>query len=120
MTERHWRTEVYNRGERILTIEHACLSGRDPLTDDDKEVIRIAGENLLGFVGSPQWQPIATAPKVENEPVILGFITAAGEIRASSGRWTNHNGGGWARLMIYEPSHWMPMPAMPESFVPQQ
>lgn len=71
MTERHWRTEVYNRGEHILTIEHACLSGKESLTDDDKEVIRIAGENLLGFVGKRE---------DDDEPISQRFAIMTGAV----------------------------------------
>ncbi len=112
MPENHWRAEVYHRGTNILTVEHACYSGKSPLTNDDEAAIRTAGENLLGFVGSPRWALIENAPRVENQPLLLGCLKD-GQWLASSGYWTDHNGGGWVRWMPWQPTHWMPMPTPP-------
>lgn len=75
--DRNWRTDVYNHGERILTIEHASLSGKASFSDEESEVIRLAGENLLGFIGDDD-QPLdedfifETLPEiVQHRPGVL-------------------------------------------------
>jgi hypothetical protein len=43
---------VERNGEKVVTIETGCLSGRDLLPGDDA-VIREAAQHLLSFVGPP-------------------------------------------------------------------
>jgi hypothetical protein len=47
----HWAVTVECNGEKIVTIESNCLSGRD-ISPDDEEVIRTAAEHLLSFIGA--------------------------------------------------------------------
>lgn len=59
----HWAVTVWKDGEELVTIESNCLSGKGDLTDDDNEVIRRAGENLLGFANvCPALQQRASLP----------------------------------------------------------
>ena len=46
----HWAVTVERSGERIVTIEANCLSGRD-LAPGDEETIRTAAHHLLAFIG---------------------------------------------------------------------
>lgn len=46
----HWGVDVRVNGERVLTIESNCLSGRE-LSDVDEQAIRTAAQHLLAFVG---------------------------------------------------------------------
>lgn len=48
----HWTVTVEKDGEKILTIESNCLSGKADLTSEDEQVIRNAAEHLLSFVGA--------------------------------------------------------------------
>ena len=53
MADNHWAVTVYRDGEEVVTIEHACLSGRE-LSSEDEEAIRNAAYHLLAFIGEPQ------------------------------------------------------------------
>ena len=46
----HWGVAVYHNEEQILFIGPSSLSGKE-LTQEDEEAIRVAGEQLLAFVG---------------------------------------------------------------------
>jgi hypothetical protein len=48
----HWAVTVERSGEKIVTIESNCLSGRD-LSPEDEETIRTAAHHLLAFIGDP-------------------------------------------------------------------
>jgi hypothetical protein len=54
----HWAVTVERGGEKIVTIEANCLSGRD-LSQEDEQTVRTAAHHLLAFIGDP-------APKVED------------------------------------------------------
>ena len=49
-TAQHWSVTVECDGEHVVTIESSCLSGRE-LSAEDERIIRMAGRNLLAFVG---------------------------------------------------------------------
>ena len=49
-TTQHWAVTVERNGEKIVTIESYCLSGRE-ISEEDERVIRMAANHLLGFVG---------------------------------------------------------------------
>lgn len=49
-TTHHWTVTVSRNGEEIVTIETNWLSGRE-ISDEDERVIRLAADNLLGFIG---------------------------------------------------------------------
>ena len=46
-----WSVTVERDGEKIITIETNCLSGRD-LVPGDEDAIRTAAQHLLSFVGT--------------------------------------------------------------------
>jgi hypothetical protein len=48
----HWAVTVERNGEKIVTIESNCLSGRE-LSAEDEQTIRTAALHLLAFVGDP-------------------------------------------------------------------
>jgi hypothetical protein len=48
-----WRVEVYANGDKILNIEHGCLSGKERFSEAEEELVRECGRHLLGFVGAP-------------------------------------------------------------------
>ena len=48
----HWAVTVERSGERVVTIDTNCLSGRE-LEPDDEEAIREAAHHLLAFIGDP-------------------------------------------------------------------
>lgn len=50
----HWAVTVEADGEKLLTIESACLSGKAELSDADEAVIRMAANHLLSFLGDPR------------------------------------------------------------------
>jgi len=52
-----WHVEVHRNGEKLLTIGHNSLCGKDPLSERELEVIRLAGKNLLGFAGRADSEP---------------------------------------------------------------
>lgn len=49
-TTQHWAVTVERNGEIVVTIESNFLSGRE-ISSEDQEVIRMAGNNLLAFIG---------------------------------------------------------------------
>ena len=59
-----------------------------------------------------EWRPISTAPK--DRTIELGFDYPGHLFTCSSGYWTDHNGGGWVRQCLYQPTHWRPLPQPPE------
>lgn len=46
----HWGVDVRLNGERVLTIESNCLSGRD-LSDEELEAVYQCALHLIGFCG---------------------------------------------------------------------
>ena len=46
----HWSVTVRSGGDEIVTMESNHLSGRE-LSDEDREIIRVAARSLLAFVG---------------------------------------------------------------------
>jgi hypothetical protein len=46
-----WGVEVYVGGQSILRISEDSVCGKPEFTDAEKEVIRKAAQNLLGFIG---------------------------------------------------------------------
>jgi len=58
-----------------------------------------------------RWKPIATAPK--DRTILLGYDYEGHLFTASSGYWTETNGGGWVRQCLFQPTHWQPLPAPP-------
>lgn len=55
---KHWAVSVSRNGENVVTIESACLSGRE-LSEEDERVIVMAAEHLLSFVGESRYiEPI--------------------------------------------------------------
>jgi len=46
----HWAVTVERNGQKVVTLSSNHLSGRD-LSEQDLDVIRLAGENLLAFAG---------------------------------------------------------------------
>jgi hypothetical protein len=91
----------------------------------DEDVLLALAEplirDLLAAVETRQWQPIATAPK-DGTRVLVRFATGCevASYRSSTvgePQWRTHtsyewrtSGGQWA-----SPTHWMPLPAPPES-----
>lgn len=67
--------------------------------------------------GGPfQWQPIETAPR---EETMRGLIVAAPDhvaIVASNGKslWLRYSGKYFGESIYWEPTHWMPLPPLPE------
>jgi hypothetical protein len=59
-----------------------------------------------------EWQPIETAPK-DGTRVFLGYDYQGFLFTASTGYWTEHNGGGWVRECMFQPTHWMRLPEPP-------
>lgn len=59
----HWAVTVERNGERVVTIESNCLSGRD-LSPEDQEAIRTAAQHLLSFVGERRQDDLS---KLSNE-----------------------------------------------------
>jgi len=49
----HWSVTVEREGERVVTIESECLSGRE-ISPEDEDAIRTAAHHLLAFIGDPQ------------------------------------------------------------------
>lgn len=52
MAEGHWLVTVERNGEKVVTIEPNCLSGRD-VSREDEDAIRAAAGHLLAFIGDP-------------------------------------------------------------------
>lgn len=50
--DEHWSVTVSRHGEKIVTIETNCLTGRE-LSLDDEETIRTCARHLLAFIGDP-------------------------------------------------------------------
>lgn len=48
----HWAVTVERNGERVVTIETNCLSGRE-ISAEDEQAIRTAAHHLLSFIGDP-------------------------------------------------------------------
>lgn len=73
-------------------------------------------ESLRAALAEREWKTMESAPR-DGTRIILGFDYEAYLFTASSGYWTDHNGGGWVRQCQFQPTHWMPMqplPAAPE------
>lgn len=68
---------------------------------------------LAALRESVEWREIETAPK-DGTRVILATISD-GDVDSSSGYWTDHNGGGWVRFMPWQPTHWLPLPPIPDT-----
>ena len=51
MSHSIWAVDVSVNGESILTISPNELSGKAELTEEDKDVIRLAAYNLISFLG---------------------------------------------------------------------
>ena len=49
--QRGYSVTVYKDGEPLVTIEREMLSGQDPISAQDAEAIRDAGEHLIAFAG---------------------------------------------------------------------
>jgi hypothetical protein len=47
--------------------------------------------------------------------VFLGYDYQGFLFTASTGYWTEHNGGGWVRECMFQPTHWMPLPEPPRA-----
>lgn len=54
MDKPKWAVTVERGGERLLTIESDCLSGKAVMTPEDEETIREAAQHLLAFVGEAE------------------------------------------------------------------
>jgi hypothetical protein len=52
-TPDHWAVTVWRNGEEVVTIEQACLSGRE-IGPADEDCIRIAAQHLMGFIGDSE------------------------------------------------------------------
>lgn len=61
------------------------------------------------------WQPIDTAPKVEDQQILVGKSgEGAALVEWRDGRWGETLGGGYYGTSIgYEPTHWMPIQLIP-------
>ena len=47
-----WAVTVERDGEKVVTIETNCLSGRE-ISAEDTQAIRTAAHHLLAFIGEP-------------------------------------------------------------------
>lgn len=90
-------------------IASPYVSG-DYLYCDDLCALLDAFDTVLAAL--PQWKPIETAPR-DGTQIMLASINADHSC-ASSGYWTNHNGGGWVRRIPWEPNYWMELPQPPQ------
>lgn len=64
MSEEHWSVTVERNGEKVVTIESNCLSGRE-ISRDDENTIRTAASHLMAFIGHSDQQ----------RPTIIGRVT---------------------------------------------
>jgi plasmid stabilization system protein ParE len=67
---------------------------------------------VLSQQAEGEWRDIAEAPK-DGTAVMLGYDYEGYLFTASSGYWTEHNGGGWVRQCMFQPTHFMPLPPAP-------
>lgn len=56
----HWAVTVSRNGESIVTLESNCMAGRE-LGEEDERIIRLAVQQLQGFVGAEHEQKTAGA-----------------------------------------------------------
>lgn len=67
----HWSVTVERDGEKIVTIESNCLSGRE-ISTEDEDTIRTAANHLLSFIGVPwnaTFSPYDVCPSGQNQPM---------------------------------------------------
>jgi len=68
-----------------------------------------------GWRRDPGWQPMETAPR--DGTAILAWIERRRGDQIEAGQdiiaWTDHNGGGWVRYRLGEPTRWRPLPEPP-------
>lgn len=64
MAEEHWSVTVERNGEKVVTIESNCLSGRD-ISGEDEATIRTAATHLLAFIGL----------SADVRPTVIGRVT---------------------------------------------
>jgi hypothetical protein len=72
--------------------------------------------------GSPQWQPIATAPKDGGNVMLWCVDLVGGNPRVATGSWHDTYGGSWWDYhMEYtlNPTHWQPLPPPPTGIADQ-
>jgi hypothetical protein len=66
---RFWSVTVSRNGDDVVTIANTHLSGRAELSDEDRRVIRMAGEHLLSFVGPEEPTPFIISDDDDSEAV---------------------------------------------------
>lgn len=57
----HWAVTVEGDGEKIVTIESNCLSGKADLTAEDEKVIQMAADHLISFINvspTPRYEDV--------------------------------------------------------------
>lgn len=109
--------ETVERPARLLT---ARVLPRRATCEEAAEALRALSR------ARADWQPIATAP-CDGSPVLIGWRDDAGawtERRAwwiaadpSETGWTDGavQSWGYEEVQVYQPTHWMPLPAAPGS-----
>ena len=68
---------VCHMGQSILTIESSMYSGKSELSEEDKDAIRAAGQQLIAFAGPEHTQCFACGSWNECEddcPIAAGGI----------------------------------------------
>lgn len=58
---------VERNGEKVVTIETNCLSGRE-ISQEDEAAIRDAARSLLAFIGDP---PPLVVRRIERRPFVF-------------------------------------------------
>ena len=105
--------------ERVLQYKTLQLPGQPMMTHMGTSYLI---DDLLAALkdaaalseGEMEWRPIETAPK-DGTLVLVGHETAVFD------GWWDENSGGWVDgstdmyedLIVYQPTHWMPLPASP-------
>ena len=59
-----WNVTVNRNGKPLVCIGHNSLTGCYSYTDREEEVIRLAGENILAFIGSRDNVPFIEADEI--------------------------------------------------------
>lgn len=68
----HWAVTVERDGEKIVTIESNCLSGRE-ISAEDSEAIRNAAWHLLSFLGDPAPCDLVTVPRLPTDRMLEAY-----------------------------------------------